>query len=192
MARKIPGFRLRPATLDDIPVLAALIAESARALAFADYSQEQIEAALEGTWGVDTQLIRDGTYFAAEAGSQIVGCGGWSFRQTLFGGDALENREPTRLNPRRDSARIRAFFVRPDWARQGIGSALLERCEQEARQHGFKSAALVATLPGLRLYATFGYVAAPAISHALTRGLKIQFVPMTKLLAGSNDHADRT
>lgn len=183
MARTIPGFQLRPATLDDIPALAALIAESARALAVADYSKEQIEAALDGAWGVDTQLIRDGTYFVAEAGDKIVGCGGWSFRRTLFGGDALMAREPARLDPAADPARIRAFFVRPDWARLGIGSALLKRCEQEARHHGFKSAALVATLPGQRLYAAFGYAASPTIEHALSRGLKIQFVPMHKQLA---------
>jgi N-acetylglutamate synthase-like GNAT family acetyltransferase len=183
MARTIPAFQLRPATLDDIPVLAALIADSARALAVTDYSKEQIEAALDGAWGVDTQLIRDGTYFVAEAGGEIVGCGGWSFRQTLFGGDALKDREPARLDPASDSARIRAFFVHPDWTRLGIGSALLTRCEQEARQHGFKSAALVATLPGQRLYAAFGYAARPAIDHALTRGLNIQFVPMHKQLA---------
>ena len=182
MARKIPGFRLRPATLADIPVLEALVAQSARTLAVADYSKEQIEAALDGAWGVDTQLIRDGTYFVAEADGEIVGCGGWSFRQTLFGGDALAEREPARLDPQRDPARIRAFFVHPNWARLGIGSALLDRCEREARHHGFKAAALVATLPGQRLYATFGYVAAPAISHALTRGLRIQFVPMHKPL----------
>ena len=182
MARKIPGFRLRPATLADIPVLEALVAQSARTLAVADYSKEQIEAALDGAWGVDTQLIRDGTYFVAEAGGEIAGCGGWSFRQTLFGGDALADREPARIDPKRDPARIRAFFVHPNWARLGIGSALLDRCEREARHHGFKAAALVATLPGQRLYATFGYVAAPAISHALTRGLRIQFVPMHKPL----------
>lgn len=175
-------YQLRLASPVDVPLLRALIAESARTLSATDYTPEQIEAALEGAWGVDTQLIRDGTYFVAEAEGQLVGCGGWSFRQTLFGGDAQVGREPARLNPQRDSARIRAFFVRPDWARRGIGSALLERCEQEARQHGFKAAALVATLPGQRLYAAFGYVAGPAISHALTGGLRIQFVPMHKPL----------
>jgi GNAT superfamily N-acetyltransferase len=180
MARTIPGLQLRLAKLDDIPALAALIAESARALAVADYSKEQIEAALDGAWGVDTQLIRDGTYFVAEAGGKIVGCGGWSFRQTLFGGDALKDREPARLDPASDPARIRAFFVRPDWARRGIGRALLERCESEARAHGFQSAALAATLPGERLYRALGYVSEGRLDHPLPHGRTIEFVPMRK------------
>lgn len=172
--------QLRLANLGDVSALSALIAQSARSLGRADYTPEQIEAALEGAWGVDTQLIKDGTYFVAEAANQIVGCGGWSFRQTLFGSDARADREPARLDPIHDPARIRAFFVHPEHARRGIGRALLERCEEEAKQHGFKSAALAATLPGERLYRALGYQAVERITHPLPRGLTIEFVRMHK------------
>jgi len=175
-------FELRLANPGDIPVLRALIAESARTLSAADYTSEQIEAALEGAWGVDTQLIRDGTYFVVESNDEVVGCGGWSFRRTLFGGDTNVDREPARLDPATEPARIRAFFVRPDWARRGIGRALLERCEAEARSHGFKSATLAATLPGERLYHAFGYIGKERVTHPLPHGLTIEFVPMRKPL----------
>jgi GNAT superfamily N-acetyltransferase len=175
-------YQLRLANPGDIPVLRALIAESARILSAADYTSKQIEAALEGAWGVDTQLIRDGTFLVVEAEEKIVGCGGWSFRRTLFGGDALDDREPARLDPASESARIRAFFVRPDWARRGIGRALLERCEAEASRHGFKSATLVATLPGERLYRALGYVSEGRLNQPLPHGQTIEFVPMRKPL----------
>ena len=174
---------LRTATLDDAAALSRLIAESARTLATSDYSTEQIEAALEGAWGVDTQLILDGTYFLAEAGPEIIGCGGWSFRQTIFGGDANADREPALLDPKGEPARIRAFFVRPDWARRGIGRALLEHCEAEARRHGFRSATLVATLPGERFYRAFGYGNGESLDHRLPRGLTIRFVSLSKALS---------
>src|SRR5687768_16992852 len=113
----VSSFSLRPARLEDVPALARLIAGSARGLGRADYTEAQVEAALDGTWGVDTELIRDGTYFAADAAGDMVGCGGWSRRQTLFGGDTHAGRSSALLDPAKDAARIRAFFVRPDWAR---------------------------------------------------------------------------
>lgn len=182
-------FSLRPANPGDVPVLAQVIAESARSLGRTDYTLEQIEAALEGAWGVDTQLIKDGTYFVAEAGNRIVGCGGWSFRRTLFGADARPDREPARLDPAHDPARIRAFFIHPDHARRGIGRALLERCEEEAKQHGFTSAALAATLPGERLYGALGYQAVERISHPLPRGLMIEFVRMHKMFSSQRQRS---
>jgi GNAT superfamily N-acetyltransferase len=175
-------FTLRPATLDDVPVLGRLIAASARGLSRQDYSDAQIEAALGTAWGVDTELIRDETYFVADAAGETIGCGGWSRRRTLFGADARVGRESDVLDPSCDAARIRAFFIRPDCARRGIGRALLERCEAEARRHGFRSAELMATLPGQRLYRAFGYLAADAIRHPLGGGLTIEFVPMHKEL----------
>src|SRR5688572_12943456 len=115
-------FSFRKATLADVPAIERIIAESARVLTRADYSDAQIEAALGTAFGVDTELIRDGTYFVVEAeGEGIVACGGWSRRKTLFGGDGQQGRESEVLDPERESARIRAFFVRPDWARRGIG-----------------------------------------------------------------------
>jgi hypothetical protein len=110
-------FTLRTATLSDRPELEALIARSIRQLGAADYSTEQIEAALKGAFGVDTQLIADGTYFVAEAQGRVVGCGGWSHRRTLFGGDAHARRDAGELDPAQDAARIRAFFVDPQAAR---------------------------------------------------------------------------
>ena len=180
---KVASFSLRTATLDDAPVLERLIADSARGLSRHDYTDTQIEAALGTAWGVDTELIRDGTYFVVEADAGIVGCGGWSFRKTLFGADAHTGRQSGLLDPGRDSARIRAFFVRPQWVRRGIGQALLERCEAAALARGFRSAELLATLPGYRLYKSSGYVGDERVEYPLPGGITIEFVPMRKDLA---------
>lgn len=151
------NFSLRPAGVNDTLVLERLITESARGLSRQDYTETQIEAALGTAWGVDSELIRDGTYFVVEQEGEPVACGGWSFRQTLFGGDGQEGRESRMLDPDHVSARIRAFFVRPDWARRGIAGLLLEKCEAEARAREFKKFELVTTLPGQRFYRKFGY-----------------------------------
>lgn len=173
--------RIRPATLADKLALEGLIARSARELSKADYTPEQVEGALRGAFGVDTQLIHDGTYFVAESAAQLVGCGGWSYRRTLFGGDARAQRDAGELDPMQDAAKIRAFFIDPAHARQGIGQALLERCESEASARGFTRFELMATLPGVRLYAASGYVAGEMIHYPLgVSGLTIQFVPMSK------------
>jgi GNAT superfamily N-acetyltransferase len=177
---KAMQYTLRTATLDDRPELERLIARSARELSARDYTPEQIEGALKGAFGVDSQLIRDGTYFVAVRAGVIIGCGGWGRRKTMFGGDAFSDREPEELDPRTDAARIRAFFVDPDCARQGIGRAILHRCESEARARGFTRFELMGTLPGVRLYEAEGYVAAPSIEHPLGEGLTIRFVPMSK------------
>lgn len=169
--------------MDDVPTLRSLIAASSRALAKDVYSNQQIEAAIGSAWGVDTQLIRDATYFVAQAGAEIVGCGGWSKRQTLFGADAQHGRDASPLTPGRDAAKVRAFFVRPDWARRGVGRAILERCESEARKAGFTKAELLATLPGTRLYAAMGYAGEARVSYPLPGGVLIDFVPMHKLLS---------
>jgi len=178
-------YALRPATHADRDALRLLIARSARELSATDYRAEQIEGALRGAFGVDTQLIDDGTYFVAEsfvAGSDglLVGCGGWSRRRTLFGGDSHSERNAGELDPRTDAARIRAFFVDPGHARRGIGRALLERCETEARAHGFTRFELMGTLPGVRLYQAFGYVAGVPVRHPVAPGVTIEFVPMHK------------
>ena len=175
-----PGDVLRKATLDDLDELAALIARSARGLGAADYSAAQIESALRGAFGVDTQLIRDGTYFVVESGGRLVACGGWGRRGTLFGGDTRPDRDAAELDPRQDAAKIRAFFIDPNFERRGIGTALLERCEQDARAYGFTRFELMATLTGLRLYAARGYVAGDPVRWPLGDGLTIEFVPMSK------------
>jgi GNAT superfamily N-acetyltransferase len=175
------SYRLRPATLTDEARLRELIARSIRALGAADYSPEQIEGALRGAFGVDTALIRDGTYFVVETDSgELVACGGWSRRRTLFGGDAGSGRDESRLDPRIDAARIRAFFVDPRHARRGLGRSILERSESEARAEGFTRFELMATLPGVRLYEKCGYRAGEAVEYPLSGGPTIRFVPMTK------------
>lgn len=175
-------YQLRKATLEDRPVLQALIARSARALGAQDYRPEQIEGALQGAFGVDTQLIRDGTYFVVEAEGQIVACGGWSYRRTLFGGDAREERDPEALAPGVDPAKIRAFFVDPAHARRGLGSLLLEHCEAQARARGFTRVELMSTLPGQRLYAARGYQPGDQVLHPLGEDVAIEFVPMSKAI----------
>jgi GNAT superfamily N-acetyltransferase len=175
------SYRLRVATCADEPALRELIGSSIRELGASDYTLEQIEAALIGVFGVDTSLIRDGTYFVVvtEPG-EIVGCGGWSRRRTLFGKDARPGRDDACLDPRTDAAKIRAFFIHPDHARRGLGRLLLERSEAEATRAGFVEFELMATLPGKRLYENCGYVAGSPIQHPLPGGKLIRFVPMRK------------
>jgi GNAT superfamily N-acetyltransferase len=175
-------YRLRKATLADQPGLASLIARSARALSTGDYRPEQVEAALQGAFGVDTQLIHDGTYFVIEAEGEFAGCGGWSYRRTLFGSDQGKERDAAELNPAVDAAKIRAFFIDPAHARKGLGSMLLERCESEALARGFSHAEMMATLPGQRLYAARGYAPTGELRYEVTPGVHIEFVPMRKAL----------
>lgn len=178
-------YRLRVATLDDESSLRALIARSIRELGAIDYSQAQIEAALRGAFGVDTGLIRDSSYFVVVTESdELVACGGWSRRRTLFGSDARTERDDSWLDPRSEAAKIRAFFVDPTHARRGLARAMLERCETEARRAGFSAFELMATLPGVRFYEKCGFVAAAPITHPLPDGLTIRFVPMRKTLRG--------
>jgi GNAT superfamily N-acetyltransferase len=172
--------QFRRASADDIPAIERLVALATRELSRDDYSEEQIAAALGAALGVDSQLISDGTYFVAEAAGQVVACGGWSWRKTLFGSDGQADRQPESLDPARDAARIRAFFVHPAWARQGLGRATLDLCEAEARARGFTSAELMATLPGERLYRSCGYLPSGALHHTLPGGVDIRFVPMRK------------
>lgn len=173
-------YHLRPATRADMPELQQLIARSARTLGAQDYRPEQIEGALQGAFGVDTQLIDDGTYFVVESGGRLVGCGGWSFRRTLFGGDRGRERDAGELDPTADAAKIRAFFVDPDHARRGIGRALLQRCESEGRARGFRRFELMGTLPGVRLYAAMGYRPGDQIRYPVAPGVSIEFTPMSK------------
>jgi GNAT superfamily N-acetyltransferase len=157
---------VRRATPGDIPQLGPLIDASVRGLQAGDYSAADIERALATVYGVDTQLIADGTYFVAEA-SEIVGCGGWSKRATLFGGDQYAAREDSLLDPRKDAAKIRAFFVHPDWARRGIGTKILDACEAAARDAGFTRFEMGATLTGVPFYEARGYTAIERISEPI-------------------------
>ncbi len=177
------NLTLRQSVPDDIPVLRVLIDASVRGLQAADYTPAQIEGALESVYGVDTQLIADGTYYVVEAESLIVGCGGWSKRRTLFGGDHWTGREDSLLNPERDAAKIRAFFVHPKWVRRGIGSMMLDACEKAACAAGFTRLEMGATLTGVPLYCAKGYVALENLDVPLKNGESIVVIRMEKRMA---------
>ena len=175
-------YTIRKARLDDRDAIQELIAASARGLSQTDYSSEQIEAAISDVFGVDTSLIADGTYFVAEHDGKLVGCGGWSKRKTLFGGDQFATRDVTALDPQSEPAKIRAFFVHPQWARKGIAQAILSRCEAEARAAGFRSLELMATLPGVKFYLASGYKESEQFDYEMASGATLPLVPMTKEL----------
>jgi GNAT superfamily N-acetyltransferase len=172
--------QLRPAVPADVPALTALISASVRGLQTADYTESQRESALQSVFGVDTRLIADGTYFVAEVDGVIVACGGWSKRKTLFGSDHFSGREDGYLDPERDAAKIRAFFVHPEWARRGIGTLVLEACESAARAAGFKKLEMGATLTGVALYKARGYREVEEIEVPLGNGELLRVVRMEK------------
>jgi GNAT superfamily N-acetyltransferase len=175
------GIVIRPALADEIAALEQLIAGSARALSQGYYDDREIEAAIAHIFGVDSELIADGTYFVAMAGGSVAGCGGWSRRRTLFGGDRFAAREAGLLDPAVDAARIRAFFTAPGWQRRGVATALLRACEAAAAQAGFRRMALMATLPGVPFYAAHGYRPDAPIEQVCGR-VAVRFTPMTKIL----------
>ncbi|MFN8582768.1 MAG: GNAT family N-acetyltransferase [Gemmatimonadaceae bacterium] len=173
---------LRLATLDDVPGLNLLIDASARQLSEGFYTERQIEAAVRYVFGVDTNLIADGTYFVAHVGAELVGCGGWSWRRTMYGGDQRRVGDVDRLDPAVDAARIRAFFVAPAWARRGVGTAVLQACTDAARKAGFRQLELMATLPGVPLYAARGFLPVEEVRDVLPDGTEIQWVRMRRPL----------
>jgi GNAT superfamily N-acetyltransferase len=175
-----PGWDIRLATKEDIPALEILIPLSVRTLQAPYYSPAQMEAAIGPVFGVDRQLIRDETYFVAVAGSEIVGCGGWSRRDSVYGGDSARTQEDGLLDPERDPARVRAFFVHPQWARRGIGRAILMRCEDAILAAGFREAVMVATLAGEPLYARFGYAEEARFEIELGGEVRLPAVRMSK------------
>jgi GNAT superfamily N-acetyltransferase len=172
--------QLRLAREDDVPAIAALIPLSVRALQAPYYSTAQMEAALGPVFSVDRQLIRDGTYFVAEREGRVVGCGGWSKRRSLYGGDYGRAEPDDELDPARDPARVRAFFVHPEWARRGIGRSIMAACEKAIREAGFRNVEIVATLAGEPLYASFGCVVVERYEIAMSGGLRLPVVRMTK------------
>lgn len=176
-------YVIRKANLEDRSELERLIAESARGLSREDYNDAQIEAAIATVFGVDTDLIDDGTYFVAESAGELIGCGGWSRRRTLFGGDQYTTRDASYLDPASEPAKIRAFFVHPGHARKGVGHAILDRCESEAAAHGFRAVELMATMPGVPFYRACGYEALGDYDLELSAEVKLELMPMRKELA---------
>jgi len=173
----------RLAREEDIPALEKLIEASVRQLLSAHYAPDVLEASLESTFGVDQQLIRDGTYFVVEHEGALVACGGWSRRDTLYGWDRHRSKDAPLLDPAKDAARIRAFFVHPDWARKGLGRTMLQTSEDAARAAGFSRVILVGTLAGEQLYAAHGYVVEERFDSVLRDGLLLPVVRMGKGLA---------
>jgi len=179
------SIHIRIADVGDAPVLHKLIESSVRGLQPADYTPAQIEGALGTALGLDTQLLADGTYFVAEipipaGGAIAVGCGGWSFRKTLFGSDHGPDRETALLDPATDAARIRAIFVHPEWARRGIGTLILKHCEDAAMAAGFRCFEMGSTLTGVPLYRPKGYMETERIAVPLPNGEALPVVRMRK------------
>lgn len=172
--------RFRPAHLGDVPELSALIALSARVLQSEAYTAKQLDGAIGTIFGVDTQLIRDGTYFVAETAGRIVGCGGWSRRAATCGGDGAKRGDDRLRDPAADPAMIRAFFVHPDFARRGIGRELLRRSEVAAWAAGFRDIEIMATLAGVPLYVAGGYTAVEHVVIDLVNGATLPVVRMRR------------
>ncbi|HEY6931651.1 MAG TPA: GNAT family N-acetyltransferase [Thermoanaerobaculia bacterium] len=177
------GLTLRAATLADVDVLNDLVRESVLGLSQKDYTPEQLESGMRHMFGVDTQLIKDGTYYVVESEGRPAGCGGWSQRRTLFGGDQYADRSDSRLDPKTEAAKIRAFFVHPDFARLGVASRLLDACERAARAAGFRRLELMSTLPGIPFYARRGFQAHEPVDLELPDGVRLSFVHMSKEIA---------
>ncbi|MBX9883260.1 MAG: GNAT family N-acetyltransferase [Sphingomonas sp.] len=176
------GFTTRWAMHADLPALRLLMARAIDALQADLLTAEQV-AASHAVMGLDTQLVDDGTYLIAERDGAIAGCGGWSDRATLYGGDhSTTLRNPARLDPAGDAARIRAMYTEPAFARQGVGRLILATCEAAAAARGFRAAELMATLSGARLYAVAGYSVVEPVS-AEVEGVTVPLLRMRKTLA---------
>ncbi|QJD99134.1 GNAT family N-acetyltransferase [Massilia forsythiae] len=163
-------FKIRAATVADTPALQTLIERSGIGLSAGFYTSEQAHAITREVFGVDTQLIRDGTYFAIEDDTRIVACGGWSKRSTPYGGDQHKAAPDRLLDPATEAAKIRAFFVDPGMARLGLGSMLMRHCSAQALAAGFAALELTATMPGVPLYTAHGFVPVHDLSLALGGG----------------------
>ena len=174
---------IRLATTAEVAALNELVELAVRQLSIGYYSPAQIDSALRYMFGIDTQLIEDGTYYVAETDDhRLVGCGGWSKRRTLYGGDQRKTTADPLLDPAHEAGRIRAFFVHPEWARRGIGRAIINVCEAAARQAGFRQLTLAATLPGEPLYRALGYTASERTAIPFPDGQELPIVQMHKTL----------
>lgn len=174
---------IKPSTLEEIPALNAMIAESARELSRGFYTEQEAESAIRFVFGVDTALVKDGSYFTAWLDGRLAGCGGWSRRNTLYGGDQRPVGQDDFLDPAHDAARIRAFFVAPDAARRGVGMAIFKACRDAAFAHGFRRLELMATLPGVPFYKVLGFEKIEEVADMLPDGVTIRFERMGLNLA---------
>jgi GNAT superfamily N-acetyltransferase len=175
-------MRLRVATRDDVPALRTLIDTSARALSADFYSPAQIDAAVTHVFGVDSQLIADGTYFLIEGPDGLAASGGWSARRTLYGGDQMKATEDPRLDPSSEAARIRAFFVHPRWARHGLARRLYAACVEAAWAAGFRRFELMSTKPGEPFYGALGFTVVEHVITTLPNGVDVPFARMSRAI----------
>ena len=187
---------LRAATGADLVELEELIATSAHGLSVGYYSAEQVASLLRFVFGADTQLISDGTYYVCESDGRLVAGGGWSKRRTLYGGDQMKEADDPLLDPATEPARIRAFFVHPDWARRGLGRRLFAACADAAHAAGFRTLALVATLPGEPLYEALGFLMSERFTIHLPDGVDVPVSHMSMALepalaAGAGSHPNK-
>lgn len=172
----------RLATEEDLPRLNALMTRSIEELQDDFLTPEQVRASHK-VMGLDTQLVADRTYFLVEEDGQLAGCGGWSFRATLYGGDdSVVAREPARLDPACDAAKVRAMYTDPRFARRGIGRLVLGLCEAAAREAGFKRVELMGTMSGVPLYTACGYVGVEEVESAPIEGVTVPLLRMEKAL----------
>jgi GNAT superfamily N-acetyltransferase len=166
----------------DVPALRAVMTRAIEQLQ-SDFLDPAQIAASHKVMGLDSQLVTDGTYFVVEAEGRIAGCGGWSFRATLFGGDeSVVTREPARLDPVRDTAKVRAMYTDPDFARRGVGRLILELCEKAACAAGFHKVELMGTAAGVPLYESCGYRASGALELYRVEGVEVPLLRMEKSL----------
>jgi GNAT superfamily N-acetyltransferase len=177
------GFTHRVASLDDLEALREVMRRSIERLQAGFLTSAQVRVS-HTVMGLDTQLLRDGTYFIVELDGRIAGCGGWSWRSTLYGGDeSMVSREPDALDPATDAARIRAMYTDPDFARQGVGRLVMRLCEEAAMRAGFRKATMMATMAGVPLYEACGYVQVEPVMSAPVDGVRVPLVRMEKVLA---------
>lgn len=172
----------RLATEDDLPAMGALMTRAIEHLQDGFLSPEQVRASHK-VMGLDTQLVKDRTYFLVEEDGRLAGCGGWSFRATLYGGDdSVVAREPARLNPATDAAKVRAMYTDPAFVRRGIGKLVLSLCEGAARDAGFSRVELMGTMAGVPLYTAAGYVGVEEVLSAPIDGVQVPLLRMEKPL----------
>lgn len=179
----------RLAMPDDVPAIRALVVRSARGLSVGFYTPEQIEAAIVHVFGVDSQLISDGTYYVIDSPDGLAAAGGWSKRRTLYGGDQMKNAEDPLLDPAIDAARIRAFFVDPQWARRGLARTLYAWCARAASAAGFQRFELMATAPGEPVYTRLGFRILERVELVLPPNVSVAFTRMTRGIGSAGDPA---
>jgi len=180
----VTTFTHRLATMHDLPTLQELMDLSIRRLVGAYLDAASVLASFE-VMGLDTQLIEDGTYFVIECENRIVGCGGWSKRATMFGGDHSGGRDARLLDPTNEAARIRAMYTHPDFARRGIGRLVLSLCEEAAARENFRRLELVATIAGEPLYSACGFDVIERFEIPTSQGVAIPGARMCKEITPS-------